>query len=195
MYEPGRPLACGNEDHVLALEWVRDNISAFGGDAGNVTISGQSAGGYNTQLLLDLRPDLYRRAIVQSSPASMAFKAGDAADIAETIRSNLPEGKTPLSASIEELLAAQNAVAAVHKSKVAQFAPVIADGVAPGGRRKVQHSHASAKDLRRPWMTSSASTSQISCSRTHRLRSQNDCKMLDIPSRPLSISGRQMDTF
>lgn len=32
-------------DQVLALEWIRDNIGPFGGDASRVTISGQSAGG------------------------------------------------------------------------------------------------------------------------------------------------------
>ena len=35
----------GMLDLVLALQWVRDNIAAFGGDAGNVTIFGQSGGG------------------------------------------------------------------------------------------------------------------------------------------------------
>src|SRR5262245_56462727 len=38
-------------DLVQALEWVRDNIDAFGGNAGNVTIFGQSGGGGKTALL------------------------------------------------------------------------------------------------------------------------------------------------
>ncbi len=58
----------GTLDIVRALEWVRDNISAFGGDPGNVTIFGESAGGTNVYSLL-LSPKatgLFHRAIAQS---------------------------------------------------------------------------------------------------------------------------------
>ena len=39
-------------DHVVALEWVRDNIRGFGGDPGNVTIFGESAGGASIYSLM-----------------------------------------------------------------------------------------------------------------------------------------------
>jgi para-nitrobenzyl esterase len=61
----------GTLDLVRALEWVRDNASAFGGDPGNVTIFGESAGGANVMSLL-LSPEargLFHRAIVQSGGA------------------------------------------------------------------------------------------------------------------------------
>ncbi len=58
----------GTLDQILALEWVRDNISAFGGEEGNVTIFGESAGGRNVVALLlsPLAKGLFHRAIVQS---------------------------------------------------------------------------------------------------------------------------------
>ena len=58
----------GTLDLIRSLEWVRDNIAAFGGDPGNVTIFGESAGGQNVySLLLSPRAKgLFHRAIAQS---------------------------------------------------------------------------------------------------------------------------------
>ena len=56
-------------DMIAALEWVQDSIGSFGGDAGNVTIHGQSAGGAAMYYLNSspLTSGLVRRVIVQSS--------------------------------------------------------------------------------------------------------------------------------
>jgi para-nitrobenzyl esterase len=57
-------------DQQAALEWIRDNIAAFGGDAGNITLWGQSAGAQSITFLLT-RPQsrsLFRRVILQSPP-------------------------------------------------------------------------------------------------------------------------------
>lgn len=55
-------------DMIAALHWVKDNISAFGGDPGNVTIAGQSAGAFGVNFLTasPLASGLFHRAIAQS---------------------------------------------------------------------------------------------------------------------------------
>src|SRR5579864_2898442 len=58
----------GMLDTIAALEWVRDNISAFGGDPGNVTIFGQSGGGGKVSTLMGMpaAKGLFHRAIAMS---------------------------------------------------------------------------------------------------------------------------------
>ncbi|WP_300529492.1 carboxylesterase family protein [Maricaulis sp.] len=55
-------------DMIAALEWVQDNADAFGGDAGRVTIFGESAGGHNVAALLasEMARGLFHAAIIQS---------------------------------------------------------------------------------------------------------------------------------
>lgn len=66
----------GTLDVIRALEWTRDNISQFGGDPGNVTVFGESAGAFDTLAMLasPLAKGLFHRAISQSggfSPTPM----------------------------------------------------------------------------------------------------------------------------
>ena len=69
----------GMQDLVLALGWVRDNIDAFGGDPGCVTIFGQSGGGGKTAILngMPAAKGLFHRAIIQSTLWDTAITAAE----------------------------------------------------------------------------------------------------------------------
>jgi len=67
----GRIPASGNEgllDQIAALRWVRENITAFGGDPGNVCVFGESAGGMSIGCLLAMPAarGLFHKAILES---------------------------------------------------------------------------------------------------------------------------------
>ncbi|HSW06048.1 carboxylesterase/lipase family protein [Aquabacterium sp.] len=71
----------GTLDLIAALCWVRDNIAAFGGDPGCMTIFGESAGGQNVLTLLasPLAAGLFHRAIAQS-PVAETFSVDEATE-------------------------------------------------------------------------------------------------------------------
>lgn len=66
------------EDQRLALRWVRENIAAFGGDADNITLAGESAGGASVCMHL-LAPEhtqgLFHKAIVQSAACTFGLRS------------------------------------------------------------------------------------------------------------------------
>ena len=115
-------VSCGNYavlDQIAALDWVRENIAAFGGDPDNITICGQSAGGMSVQTILASRlaDGKYKRAVIQSAsgypnvvmkvmPLAEAFEQGELA-VRYAGVSSLAELRA---LTMEELLAVQGKI-------------------------------------------------------------------------------------
>ncbi len=72
----------GMLDLVLALRWVRDNIAAFGGDPGQVTIMGESGGGSKVSTLLAMpeAQGLFRAAVIESGSGPVGALSREQAD-------------------------------------------------------------------------------------------------------------------
>ena len=123
----------GMLDIVLVLEWVRDNIAAFGGDSANVTIFGESGGGAKVSMLqaMPAASGLFHKAIIQSGPGLRAVPTATATKNAKALLDALGVAPGDLG-KLETLSAAQIQDAAAALSTggpMGGFSPCI-DGVA-----------------------------------------------------------------
>ena len=123
----------GMLDIVLVLEWVRDNIAAFGGDPANVTIFGESGGGAKVSMLqaMPAAHGLFHKAIIESGPGLRAVSKEAATRNAKAVLDAL--GVKPGEIGKLETLSAaeiQAAAAAIGAANPMQgFSPCV-DGVA-----------------------------------------------------------------
>jgi para-nitrobenzyl esterase len=88
---------CGLRDQVAAIDWVQRNAAAFGGDPGNVTALGESAGaGSLLHLLASTEKVNVRRCILQSAGVDHTLRADQAELVRETLLRHLPDDGTRL---------------------------------------------------------------------------------------------------
>jgi para-nitrobenzyl esterase len=125
----------GMLDIVAALEWVRDNIEAFGGDPDRVMVFGESGGGMKTSFLMasPAASGLIHRAGIQSGPGLRMMARDDASRVAEMALRELgiaPGNARQLqSVDVDKLLVAFHAVSgqlrASQFTDLPSFSPVI----------------------------------------------------------------------
>ena len=136
-------------DQVAALQWVQENVAAFGGVPGSVTIAGESAGAMSIGALLVMprARGLFRRAVLQSGAAHHVLSAPTATRVAGYLAEELgvpATGEALAALAAAELVRGQKALSAQFQAapdparwgeivaNLMVFEPVVDGDVLPG---------------------------------------------------------------
>ena len=138
----------GLEDQRLAMKWVKDNISGFGGDNNNITIAGESAGAGSVCMHISSPnqvvsqsqvkvKDLFQKAVTQSAGCLQRLPTVAEGSVKNNaIATSLCAGSADVlacmrSKTVEEILAAQEAYTAANSTDVTAISPVTGNNTVP----------------------------------------------------------------
>jgi len=126
----------GLQDTRLAITWMRDHVSAFGGNGGDMTLFGESAGGNAVlhHLAQPASAGLFQKAIIQSGTYDAGYELSDAQAIFDGVSAQLgcADVDCLLSKSAQEVMESTTAWTSTATEPEVHWGPVV-DGVSNSG--------------------------------------------------------------